>query len=96
MLVLRPSCNSACLLVNLDYILSISVSGSSHNDHVFDIAWSPTADFLVTASHDRMWKLWQPRVLSLRNSCFMADNQQHYASSNLPADGMQMEHTVVV
>ncbi|CAM6011699.1 unnamed protein product [Sphagnum balticum] len=69
---------------------------SSHNDHVFDVAWSPTADFLVTASHDRMWKLWQPRVLSLRNSCFMADNQQHYASSNLPADGMQMEHTVVV
>jgi WD40 repeat protein len=33
---------------------------SSHTDHVFDVAWSPTVDFLVTASHDRFWKLWRP------------------------------------
>ena len=35
-------------------------SCSSHSDHVFDVAWSPTAEFLVTASHDHLWKLWLP------------------------------------
>ena len=36
-------------------------SCSSHSDHVFDVAWSPTAEFLVTASHDHLWKLWLPK-----------------------------------
>ena len=67
---------------------------SSHTDHVFDVAWSPTADFLVTASHDRLWKLWQPRVPSLRNSGFTSNNHQRYSSSQ--NDSFRTERTTMV
>ena len=29
-----------------------------HGDHVFDAAWSPDGSFVVTASHDKKWRLW--------------------------------------
>lgn len=32
---------------------------AGHEDHVFDAAWCNGGDQLVTASHDRKWRLWQ-------------------------------------
>ena len=36
--------------------------GSKHNfdapDTVFDVAWSPDAKSIVTASHDASWRVW--------------------------------------
>lgn len=75
---------------------AFAVDCSSHSDHVFDVAWSPTADFLVTASHDRLWKLWQPRVPSLRNSIFTANNHQRYPVSQVNNDVMRAERMAMV
>jgi len=35
---------------------------TGHSDHVFDVAWSSTDEFLVSASHDSQWSLWRPNL----------------------------------
>ena len=31
-----------------------------HKDHVFDAAWSPDGSYLITACHDKTWRIWGP------------------------------------
>lgn len=37
---------------------------TGHEDHVFDVDWGPGDAFLVSASHDQCWNMWEPELLA--------------------------------